>query len=223
MKTPRDFAFETAVDSMSKLDYRLAPTDAVQFRVFSNDGFRLIDLTTSGVNNFVSSISETVDKDGFLKLPIIGKVKLSGFTLREAEVELEKRYSEFYIKPYVQLKVTNKRVMVFPGSGGLGKVVEINNNNTTIFEVLAMAGGITDDGKSFKIKLIRRGVDNKPVIYLLDLSTIDGIALGNTIVLANDIIYVEPRGRFVQRIVTEVAPYISLLSSAILIYTVFVK
>ena len=223
LKTPKDYAFENAVDSLTKLDYRLAPTDAVQFRVFSNDGFRLIDLTTSGTNNFVSSISETVDKDGFLKLPIIGKIKLSGLTLREAELELEKRYEEFYVKPYVQLKITNKRVMVFPGNGGSGKVVQIENNNTTVFEALALAGGITDDGKSYKIKLIRRGKENKPIVYLIDLSTIEGIAAGNTIVLANDIIYVEPRGRFVQRFVSETAPYISLLSSAILIYTIFTR
>ena len=223
LKTPKNYVFEKAADSLAKLDYRLAPTDAIQFRVFSNDGFRLIDLTTSGTNNFVSSISETVDKDGYLKLPIIGKVKLLGMTLREAEVELEKRYEEYYVKPYVQLKITNKRVMVFPGTGGAGKVVEIANNNTTVFAALALAGGITEDGKSYKIKLIRRGTDNKPIVYLIDLSTIQGIAAGNTIVLANDIIYVEPRGRFLQRLITETAPYISLLSSAILIYSLFTR
>jgi hypothetical protein len=45
--------------------------------------------------------------------------------------------------------------------------------------------------KHIKLKLIRNQGD-KPKVYLMDLSKIEGIAVGNTVVLAHDIIYVEP-------------------------------
>ncbi|MBK6834534.1 MAG: polysaccharide biosynthesis/export family protein [Bacteroidetes bacterium] len=37
-------------------------------------------------------IEEIVDQDGLIKLPLLGKIKISGYTLREAQVFLEKEY-----------------------------------------------------------------------------------------------------------------------------------
>ncbi len=219
LKTPENFSYSNIADTLTKLDYRIAPTDAIQFRVFSNDGFKLIDLTNSNVTNYRNDIDETVDKDGFLKLPLLGKVKVQGLTLREAESLLEEKYTEFYVKPYVQLKVVNKRVIVFPGNAGAARVVNIVNNNTTVFEALAMAGGLTEDGKAYRIKLIRNALP-QPEVFLIDLSTIEGLKTGNTIVLANDIIYVEPRIRVAQRLSNEFTPYFTIVSSLILLFAV---
>ncbi len=222
LKTQKDYTFSKITDTLSKLDYKIAPTDAIQFRVFSNDGFKLIDLTTSSAQNFRNDIDETVDKDGYLKLPLLGRIYVNGLSLREAESLLEEKYTEFYVKPYVQLRVMNKRVIVFPGNAGTARVVNIQNNNTTVFEALALAGGLTEDGKAYRIKLIRNS-GSKPEVFLIDLSTINGLAAGNTVVLANDIIYVEPRVRVAQRLSSEVAPYITLLSSVLLVIALFKK
>jgi len=97
------------------------------------------------------------------------------------------------------------------------------NNNTTVIEALALSGGIQEDGKAYKVKLIRNDGSNKPKVYLLDLSRIEGIGVGNTVVMANDIIYVEPRYRFTKTIVGELSPVISLLTSTLLIYSVFIR
>ncbi|MBK6834533.1 MAG: hypothetical protein IPG89_09750 [Bacteroidetes bacterium] len=52
-------------------------------------------------------------------------------------------------------------------------------NNTTVFEAIALAGGISQDGKAYRIKLIRRVTPNSnPIVYLIDLSKIEGIAPG---------------------------------------------
>src|ERR1700677_1819520 len=104
--------------------------------------------------------------------------------MREAEQLLETKFSEFYVGPYVILRVTNKRVSVFPGLGGAGRVIPIINLNTTVMEALAYAGGIQDDGKAYRIKLITQA-SPKPKVYLIDLSTIDGLQAGNTVVQAN--------------------------------------
>ena len=161
------------------------------------------------MGNNASTIQTLVEHDGTIKVPIIGRVKVMGLTMREAEQLLETKFSEFYVGPYVILRVTNKRVSVFPGAAGAGKVVPITNLNTTVLE---------DDGKAYRIKLVRNSKP-KPRVYLIDLSTIDGLQAGNTVVQANDVIYVEPRPRFISRAVNELAPYLSVISSIILVYT----
>jgi polysaccharide export outer membrane protein len=218
LKTPENYNYAKLVDSLSTYDYRIAPNDAVVFRVFSNDGFKLIDLTNTFAN-VRGDIDLTVDIGGYLKLPLLNKVQVSGLTIREAENLLEKRYEEYYVKPYVTLRVTNRRVIVFPGSGGAARVVPIANNNTTIFEALALAGGIYEDGKAYKVKLVRNG-NKKAEVYLMDLSTIDGVIAGNTLVQANDLIYVEPRIRFAQKLAAEIIPYLTLVSTSLLLYQV---
>ena len=44
LSTPKDYNYDKLVDSLSRLDYRIAANDAVQYKVFTNDGFKLIDL-----------------------------------------------------------------------------------------------------------------------------------------------------------------------------------
>ncbi|MBS1647178.1 MAG: polysaccharide biosynthesis/export family protein [Bacteroidetes bacterium] len=221
LKTSKNYVFDKLNDSMSTEEYRISVTDAVTIRVLSNEGFKMVDFSntmgTSGLS--ANSLIETlVEHDGTIKVPLIGRVKVLGLTMREAEQILETKFSEFYVGPYVIVRIINKRVSVFPGAGGTGKVVPITNLNTTVFEALAYAGGITDDGKAYRVKLVRHA-SPKPKVYLMDLSTVDGLAAGNTVVQANDIIYVEPRPKFVSRAIAELAPYFSILSTVILIIT----
>lgn len=221
LKTSKTYNFDKITDTLVKENYRIASTDAIQFKVFANDGFKLVDMSNSGnVTNSGAVIEETVDKDGYLKLPLLGKIKVIGLTIREAQSMLEKEYETFYVKPFVQLKVVNKRVIVFPGSAGAARVVPIVNNNTTVFEAIALAGGITEDGKAYRIKLIRR-TNDKPEVYLIDLSKIEGIAAGNITVLANDIIHVETRPRIAQKALQEITPYLTLLTSSLTLYFIF--
>ncbi|MCD6067841.1 MAG: polysaccharide export protein Wza [Bacteroidetes bacterium] len=215
LKTPKNYDFAKITDSLTKENYRVTATDAVLIRLFSNDGFKLIDISsTANGSGTGPSIEETVDSDGMLKVPLLGKVKVAGLTVREAQALLEKEYETYYRKPFVQMKIVNKRVIVFPGMAGTARVVPIANNNTTVFEALAAAGGIQEDGKAYRVKLIRT-IDNKPVVYLIDLSTIDGIAAGNITLLANDVIYVEPRPRIATRLIQEIAPYLTLVTTTL--------
>lgn len=225
LKTPKDYVFDQISDTMSDEEYRISITDDISLRILSNEGFKLVDFSNGGggtggatTTANASTIQTLVEHDGTIKVPLIGRVKVQGLTMREAEQLIETKFSEFYVGPYVILRVTNKRVSVFPGAGGAGRVIPITNLNTTVLEALAYAGGITEDGKAYRIKLVRNAKP-KPRVYLIDLSTIEGLKGGNTVVQANDVIYVEPRPRFISRAIGELAPYISVLSSVILIFT----
>lgn len=222
LKTPKDYTFDQISDTMQKEEYRLSPTDVVSFRLLSNEGFKLVEFTNSGsaTSGVLGSIETTVESDGTVKIPIIGRIKVAGLTVREAEQLFETRYSEFYVGAFVIIRVPNKRVIVFPGNSGHARVIPITNNNTTVFEALAQAGGISEDGKAYRVKLIRN-CQPKPKVFLMDLSTIDGIKEGNTIVQANDIVYVESRDRTGQRLRNELFPYISLVTSVFLIIVTY--
>lgn len=221
LQTKKDYQYDKISDSLSKLDYRITPNDMLQYRVFTNDGFKLIDLANQVNVMYRNDLDVLVESDGAVKLPIIGYVKLEGLTIREAEKLLEEKYSEIYVKPFVNIRVTNKRVIVFPGNNGVAKVLPLSNNNTTVLEALALSGGITEDGKAYKVKLIRNYRTTKPQVFLMDLSKIQGLSAGNTIVLANDIIYVEPRYRLARTLVTELTPVVTLISTTLLIYSIF--
>ncbi|MGZ4074796.1 MAG: polysaccharide biosynthesis/export family protein [Bacteroidia bacterium] len=222
LRTPKDFKYTPNPDSSKAADYKISPNDILQFALYSNDGFKLVDLTSlNTVNNgyrFQSGIEYIVESDGNVKLPILGRTKLSGYTIRDVETLLEGKYASFYVGPYVVVSVTNKRVIVFPGSAGDARVIPLLNNNTTLIEALALAGGIADDGKAKMVKLIRQNGDNHDV-FLIDLSKIQGIKDASMVLQANDIIYVEPKRRYASRLLTDIAPIVSLITSAFILLT----
>lgn len=224
LRTPKDFQYSSLEELLVTDQYRLAPNDEIAFQLFTNDGERLIDPITmlSGQNLRQQQLTYRVEFDGTIKLPVLGRTHVAGLTTRAAEAMLEEAFTEFYNRPFVQLRVVNNRVILFPGGrGGTSSVIYLENTNTTLFEALAKAGGIAD-GKAAKVKLIR-GEPENPSIYLVDLSTIEGVKNANLVLQANDIIYVEPRERVPQRILENVTPYLSLVTTALLVYSLFTR
>ena len=220
LKTPKNFVYDQLIDSLSRSDYKIGMNDALIFRVYTNNGFKLLDMTNNSSNVFKTEVDVIVRSDGYVKLPLLGAIMVNGLTIKEIETLMEEKYSKYYIDPYVNLRVSNKRVIIFPGNGGAAKVLPITNNNTTILESIANAGGILDDGKAYKVKLIRNNVDpkQKPYVYLMDLSDISGIKDGQSIVQAGDIIYVEPRYKPLSTFNKEITPIVSLLTSVLILY-----
>lgn len=222
LRTGRDYEYTPQPEKINP-EYLIASNDILQFGLYSNNGFKVIDLTTAAEQNAALTqqrlnITYLVEFDGHVNMPVIGRIKLAGFTLREAETFLENAYGAHYRDPFVLLKVLNRRVIIFTGIEGEAKVVSLENENTTLMEALAAAGGIAQLGKSWKMKLIRKTSDpNKPEVFLIDLSTIEGIGQGEMLLQSNDIIYVEPRFRLLREVLEELTPIVSLASSTIVI------
>ena len=227
LRTKKDYKYAKlpATGITTTTLYKLAPNDKISFKIYSNDGFKLIDLTSLGsgttANAQMAGLAYKIDYDGTIKLPLIGRTKLEGMTVREAENFLEDKYSAFYNKPYVLMEVTNRRVIIFPGSAGSARVVPLQYENTTLFEALAEAGGISQSGKAYKVKLIRGNPEN-PDVYLIDLSTIDGVKNANLVMQAGDIIYIEPKLNIAQGVIGQILPYLSFITTMIVFYE-FIK
>jgi polysaccharide export outer membrane protein len=225
----------TSKDQISTFDstdvikeYRIAPNDLLKINVYYQNGEDFLDMfsmadirTMTTAANPNTGIEFLVEFDGKIKLPYLGYVKIDSMTMREATRFLEDSYAKFLNNPMVRLQVTNKRVTIFPGgSGGSAKVINLVNNNTTLIEALALAGGI-NDGKAYKIKLIRGDLKN-PTIYQIDLSTVDGLKQADLVLQANDIIYVEP-AKVVTQFMKEFNPYLSLANTILLVLQLLLK
>lgn len=204
-------------------DYLISIDDKITFQLYTNEGEAILSSNADVSDKNKSStqgVEYLVKRDGTVELPKIGKTKIQGLSVTQCEDLLEELYSTEYKKPFVQVQITNQRVVVFPGNGSNAKVILLENNNTTLMEALAQAGGITERGKANTVKLMRRDDSNTRNVYVIDLSKIEGLQYVDMIVQANDYIYVEPNPQITREVVKEIAPVISILSSAIVIITV---
>lgn len=224
LRTGKDFKYNQFKDTVFSPEYKISPNDIIEFRIYANDGFKLIDLTSTNTVTQIglqNNLTYLVEYDGFIKLPILGRVQISGLTIRQAELMLEDKYSNDYKKPFVLLKVTNRRVIIFPGQAGTARVITLTNNNTTLIEALALSGGISENGKARKVKLIRGSLQH-PLVYLIDMSTLDGVKQADMVLQSNDIIYVEPKANIAQAILRETTPILSVLSTLLIVYTTYI-
>lgn len=209
MRTNKDFVY-SQFDGSEAVEYRVSPNDLIGVRVYANNGFQMVNITgTTGINEGSATLLLKVEFDGFVKFPIIGRMYIAGLTARQAEMLLEDRLVEYLNKPFVLLEVSNKRVTIF--AGAKSSVVPLENDNTTLFEVLAASGGIPENGKADQIKLIRGDLKN-PEVYLIDLSTLKGIKNADLVLQANDIIYIELRKDYIRKVLAETAPILAILS-----------
>ena len=191
-----DLSYLSKEIAVAENNYLIQANDLIEFRVYTNKGEQIIDpnneLQIQGnQNSTIQNQKEfLVLDDGTVKLPLIGIVNLLGMKISDAEDYLEKKYNEYYKDAFVRLKYTNKRIIVLGSTGG--QVISLENENTSLIEVVALAGGIDQDGKAHNLRLIR-GDLHEPEVFLIDLSTIEGMKNSMMEAMPGDIIYIEPK------------------------------
>ena len=202
-------------------EYKIGTEDKLVFSISTNDGTKLIEsLSNISDKSANSGFSPefVVRPDSTVDFPVIGKTIIAGITIPECEKLLESQFSKTYQNPFVQVRITNQRVIVFPGGGGDAQVIPLLNSNTTLMEAIAQAGGIPERGNASIVKLMRKENGIRKV-YTIDLSTEEGLKYTDVILQANDYIYVEPNPQIGRELVKEAAPVVSIISSFIIIIT----
>ncbi len=212
----------TSMKMEAEQNYRINKNDFLTIDVYTNNGERIIDPDFELMESIQRANQQNrvkhqylVMETGNVKLPVVGEVNVAGMTLNEAEKILEESYSMYYNDVYVILKYNNKRVIVLGAMGG--HVIPLHNENTNLLEVLALAGGIGDNAKSYNLRLIRGDLNN-PEVQVIDLSTIKGMRQANLNVQPNDVIYVEPVRRTVPETLRDISPVLSLFTTVVTLF-----
>lgn len=199
----------------AEANYVIQINDYLSIDVFTNKGERIIDpnmeLMQQGAQlRQMEKPQYLVHNDGVVNLPIVGVVNLEGKTLFQAARYLEGLYDEYYRDAYVLINFINKRVIVLGAPGG--QVIPLNDENMSLVEVIALAGGVENNARAGNIRLIRGDLNN-PQVFVIDLTTVQGLKNYNLKVEPGDIVYIEPVRRVVTEAVRDVAPILSILTS----------
>ena len=178
--------------SREATDHVISPGDQLSFQLYTKGGFQLIDIVNRESNSGSGAgvLAYEVRLNGFVELPIIGQMHVAGKTRLELEELLEEHFSSIYNDPFIILEVINRRAFVFFGVGQ-AYIVNLPYEHTSLIEVIATAGGISENNKSYNIKILR-GDYNNPEIIMVDLSKLSNLPQSELIIMANDIIIIEP-------------------------------
>ncbi|MDL5049243.1 polysaccharide biosynthesis/export family protein [Oscillatoria amoena NRMC-F 0135] len=194
-------------------NYIIQTNDLLKLRVYTNKGELIIDPDYNLLRELPTQTTQLrpdpsylVDINGIAKFPMVGELKVTGLTIRQAEEILQKSYAQFYTSPFVTLTFTNKRVVVL----GLpvSKVIPLENDNVSLVEAIGLAGGLDRDSKAQNIRVLR-GQE----FYVADLSTLEGYTRTNMILQPGDIVYIEPIRRPVSEALRDYVSLISLITS----------
>ncbi|MCG8309716.1 MAG: polysaccharide biosynthesis/export family protein [Cytophagales bacterium] len=222
----KDLSYISTEIVVAEKNYVIQPDDLLELRVYTNKGERIIDpnneLQIQQNQNRKEEIRPEflVLEDGTVKFPMIGIVKIVGMKINEAEDYLEKKYNEYYQDAFVRLKYLNKRIIVLGAPGG--QVIPLENESTSIIEIVALAGGIDESGKAHNLKLIR-GDLHDPEVFLIDLSTIEGTRTSMMNAMPGDILYVEPTRKIVSEASRDFMTVFAIFVNAITLVALIVS
>lgn len=134
----------------------------------------------------------TIDSEGYVTLPVIGKIACAGLTRQQVESAIEARIRE---EGYIQDPHVNVRFAEFTVSV-VGEVLRpgrynISKDQITIFDALALAGDMTIYGNRETVAVVRER-EGKNVIMKIDLRSADCFSSPCYYLEQNDIIIVSP-------------------------------
>lgn len=135
-----------------------------------------------------------VDDEGFINLPLVGKLKVKDLTTIEAKALITEKLDKFLQQPTVNLRISNFKVSVL-GEVNKPSVYTVPNEKISLPEALSLAGDLTIYGKRQNILIIRE-TNGKREFARIDLRKRDFFNSPFYYLQPNDIVYVEPtKGR----------------------------
>jgi len=159
-----------------------------------------------------------VDKEGEVKLPMFGNIKVAGGTQSAAEMIIQKKADETLKDAIVKVKLLNFKITVM-GEVKMPGVYYNYNNSINLFEALAMSGGNTDFATIKNVVVIRPSSEGNKT-FNLDLTSKEIYNSEAFYLHPNDYILVQPdkhkniqlNGQAISLILTSASALVSLIS-----------
>lgn len=153
-------------------------------------------VSTMTTNNMSQSVdmalrpTYTVDGEGNITLPMLGKVKVIGLTRVQAIEKIRAELGQYIKDPGVNMNFNNFRVSVLGEVSKPGSFT-LPSERVTVLEALSMAGDLTIRGVRHNVLLIRE-IDGRKTMHRLDLTQQSTLNSPYYYLAQNDVIYVEP-------------------------------
>lgn len=202
--TPKEISyFQDLQPGISELtitdpvEIKVRPKDKLSILVNSQDQklnelFNLQNTSGNTSSNRIE-LGYTVDTQGFINFPVLGKVKVDGMTREQIAEHLTEQIKERELikDPVVTVEFLNLGVSVLGEVNNPGRI-KIDRDNMTILDALSEAGDLTIYGKREKV-LVLRQENGKQRVYGVNLCSADHIYTSPVYYLQqNDVVYVIP-------------------------------
>lgn len=182
--------------AVTPVEYKVIPYDNLFIRVLTPDPqWSAIFNATGGEGGSItqesaSLLGYTVDIEGNIEIPYVGKVHVEGNTLSEIKTRLDSIFTDYLNDASITVKLVNNYVSIIGEVTAPGRY-PITKERINVFEALAMAGDIGDYGNRQKVQLIR------PTKYgpsVREFTLRDRSILNSEYyyIMPNDIIFVQP-------------------------------
>lgn len=191
------------INEIQNKPYRVQTNDMLSIRVKTVDPKinELFTLTTNNQSGMMQQAEQVlyfsgynVDSQGFIRLPVIGKMSVIGMTLDEIRDQIENKLLEDYVTEESNLFVTVKMAgirYIINGEIGSPGINFIYNDKATIMDAIANSGDITMLGNRKEVMIYRQfpyGTET----YSIDLTNINAMNSPQFFIQPNDFIYVKP-------------------------------
>jgi polysaccharide export outer membrane protein len=206
---------------MSIPDYKIQPRDIlyISVRAMMPDG-TIADLLSSrqGLGGGNSSQYESsqylfgydVNLEGNIIIPVVGEIRVSGYTLEETRTLLEKETSKVFKNASVECKLLSFKFTVIGEVRAPGAYINYNNY-LTVLEAIGRAGGVGDYGDRTKV-LVVRPEEKGSKTFRINLQDKQILSSEAYFLLPNDVVIVQPLGH---KIFNMNLPTISFIFSTI--------
>lgn len=178
----------------------------------------------SGAANSQALQMRTVDENGMLEMPVIGKIECKGKTRSELAQEIADKIREggYISDPTVNIQFADMKISVIGEVARPGQY-NITNDRISLLDALSLAGDLTIYGVRSDIKVIREE-NGVRTTATLDLTSQDIYDSPYFYLQQNDVVYVKPNKYRAQagEISQNRSFYISLVSTAVSVATLIV-
>lgn len=133
----------------------------------------------------------SIDQQGFVEIPKLGKIEIAGLTEEEAKEKVQEAIDAYFKESiFVKLRLGGIRFTTLGEFSSSGTKV-ILKNRATIFDALAMSGESNILAKKNKLFIIRH-YDGGTKIHQINLNDRQLLASPYYFIQPNDILYLEP-------------------------------
>jgi polysaccharide export outer membrane protein len=207
-------------------DYRLKSNDELFIKINSLDDptanvFSNVSQGNTSLDPYGASLlSYSVDKDGYLLLPLIGNVFVKDKTLSQVSMILRDSLYHVLNHPIVSVKLVNRYVSIIGEVRNPGHY-PYSQEKLSVFDAIGLAGDITDYGDRDKVILIRN--ENGDNIRVnLNTTRSEILTSGFYYLRPNDILYIKPlRNKFWGMRQFPFSILFSAATTGLLIYSIF--